>query len=229
MLLLWDIDGTLVDSAGHGARAFEEAYEAVVGSPPEGRIAMAGRTDHQIAVAMLERAGLDEHPEHLPRMLEELASALAAKSELIREQGRPQPGAREALAELSLREGVVQSLLTGNLETNAAVKLAAFDLDVHLDLEVGGYGSDPHDARSDLVAVARERAARKYGAPLATADVVLVGDTPLDVRAAHEAGARCVAVATGPYDRAELERAGADAVLRDLVDTDALLAALSQP
>jgi phosphoglycolate phosphatase len=229
VLLLWDIDGTLVDSAGHGARAFEEAYEAVVGRRPEGQIAMAGRTDHQIAVAMLERAGLDDDPGQLPRMLEELASALAAKSDVIREQGRPQPGAREALAELSAREGVVQSLLTGNLETNAAVKLAAFDLDVHLDLEVGGYGSDPHGARSDLVAVARERAVRKYGIRLAAADVVLVGDTPLDVLAAHEAGARCVAVATGPYDRPELQRSGAEAVLPDLADTRALLEALGLP
>jgi phosphoglycolate phosphatase-like HAD superfamily hydrolase len=226
LLVLWDIDGTLVDSAGHGARAFEEAYEAVVGGPPEGRIAMAGLTDHQIAVTMLEKAGLEESHARLPRMLEELATALASKRELIRSEGRAHPGARVALAALAGRPGVVQSLLTGNLEANAAVKLSAFGLDAYVDLEVGGYGSDPHERRSDLVEVARERAAGKYGAELGPGDVVLIGDTPRDVQAAHEAGARCVAVATGPCDTTELSDAGADAVLPDLRDTPALLAVL---
>ena len=92
------------------------------------------------------------------------------------------------------RDDVIQSLLTGNIQTNAAVKVSAFGLDRWLDIEVGAYGSDPHEHRSDLVAVARERAAAKYGEPTGA---VLVGDTPLDVRAAHEAGARAVAVATG--------------------------------
>jgi phosphoglycolate phosphatase-like HAD superfamily hydrolase len=225
-LVLWDIDGTLVDSAGHGARAFEEAYEAVVGKPPEEQIAMAGRTDHQIALAMLERSGLEESPSRLPRMLEELATALASKRELIRAEGRPHPGATEALAALAARPDVVQSVLTGNLESNAAVKLSAFGLDVYVDLGVGGYGSDPHERRSDLVEVACERAARKYGVELAPGDVVLVGDTPLDVQAAHEARARCVAVATGQYETADLRAAGAEAVLPDLRDTSALLAAL---
>ena len=89
---------------------------------------------------------------------------------------------------------MIQSLLTGNIEANAALKVSAFGLERWLDFEVGAYGSDPHEERSDLVAVARERAAAKYGEPTGA---VLVGDTPLDVRAAREAGARAVAVATG--------------------------------
>ena len=79
--------------------------------------------------------------------------------------------------------------------------MSAFGLDRWLDIEVGAYGSDPHEERYDLVAIARERAARKYGEPTGA---VLVGDTPLDVRAAHEAGARAVAVATGFSDPDEL-------------------------
>lgn len=218
LLVLWDIDGTLVDAAGHGRMAFDEAFEAVLGRPPSGRVEMAGRTDHQIAMAMLEGSA-----EHLPRMLEELAAALDARRELIRREGRPFPGAPEALRALAARDGVVQSLLTGNLEVNAALKLAAFGLERHLDLEVGGYGSDPHEARADLMAVARERAAAKYGEPT---DVALVGDTPLDVEAAHAAGARAVAVASGPYRVEELRAAGADAVLPDLRDTVAVVAAV---
>jgi len=220
LLVLWDIDGTLLDSAGHGRHAFEEAYRAVVGQPFAGEVAMAGHTDHQIAMAMLG----EEH-ERLPRMLEELAASLAARKDRIRGEGHSHPGAREALRTLAERGDVVQSVLTGNLEANAALKLAAFGLDEFLDFESGGYGSDPHSERSDLVAVARERAREKHGEPAAT---VLVGDTPLDVRAARAAGARAIAVATGPYGVDELRAAGADEVLADLRDTEAVLAAVNR-
>jgi phosphoglycolate phosphatase len=225
LLVLWDIDGTLVDAAGHGRDAFDDAFEAVFGRPPGLEIEMAGRTDHQIALAMLERGGVDDRDAQLPHMLDVLVAALAAQRDRMAAEGHAHAGAHDALAALAAREGVVQSLLTGNLELNAAVKLGAFGLDGLVDLEVGGYGSDPHVERSDLVAIARERAARKYGDATAT---VLVGDTPLDVRAAHRAGARAVAVATGPYDVGELAAAGADAVFEDLRDTGAVLAAVSE-
>jgi phosphoglycolate phosphatase-like HAD superfamily hydrolase len=236
LLVLWDIDGTLVDSAGHGRRAFEDAYRAVVGGEPI-QVAMAGRTDRQIALAML-----DESDGHLPRLLEELVTALERREQAIRREGRALPGVEAALERLAAREGVLQSLLTGNLAANAAVKLGAFGLERFLDLEVGGYGSDPHEARSDLVAVARERACMKYAVtgerpgaaggrggrePPDAIATVLVGDTPLDVRAAHEAGARAVAVASGPYGADELAAAGADAVLADLRDTERVLAAVT--
>ena len=128
LLVLWDIDGTLVDSAGHGRHAFEDAYRAVVGRPFPGEVEMAGHTDHQIAMAMLG----GEH-ERLPHMLEALAAGLAARKDRIREEGSPFPGAREALRALAERDDVVQSVLTGNLEANAALKLAAFGLDAFLD------------------------------------------------------------------------------------------------
>jgi phosphoglycolate phosphatase-like HAD superfamily hydrolase len=212
-----------VDTTGQGRLAFEEAFEAVVGRPPDGTVPFAGFTDHQIAVAMLEKAG-HAGDDQVPRMLDELATALAARMDEIRDQGRALPGARQALEALVAREDVISSLLTGNVEANAALKLAAFGLDSLVDLEVGGYGSDPHEARSDLVAVARERAAGKYSAEVT--DTVLVGDTPLDVRAAREGGARSVAVASGPYGLEALREAGADAVLADLGDTPRVLAAL---
>jgi phosphoglycolate phosphatase-like HAD superfamily hydrolase len=225
-LVLWDIDFTLVDTTGQGRKAFEEAFEAVVGHPPGDPVPFAGYTDHQIAVAMLEKVGQADAA-HVPRMLEELGTALAARADDIRAAGRALPGAREALQALAGRKGVVSSVLTGNIEANAALKLAAFGLESLVDLEVGGYGSDPHGSRSDLVAVARERAAKKYGSEVT--DTVLVGDTPLDVRAAHEGGARAVAVASGPYGLDALRVAGADQVLEDLRDTDRVLAAVGVP
>jgi phosphoglycolate phosphatase len=221
-LVLWDIDGTLVDSAGHGRHAFDEAFEAVVGRPLVGEFEFAGRTDHQIALTMLE--GLDEADGHLPRLLEELERALAEREHLIREQGRAYPGVPEALAAVAERDDMTQSLLTGNLQPNALVKLAAFDLDRWMDFEIGAYGSDPHDARSDLVAVARERAEAKLGAPI---NPVLVGDTPLDVKAARDAGARSVAVMTGFATEQALRASEPDALLRDLSDTRAALAAIA--
>ena len=223
LLVLWDVDFTLVDTTGQGRVAFEEAFEAVVGEPPGEMVPFAGHTDHQIAVAMLEKVG-HAGESQVPRMLEELGAALAARADYIRESGRALPGAREALEALLPREDVVSSLLTGNIEANAALKLAAFGLDTLVDLEVGGYGSDPHGSRGDLVAVARERTERKYGQAIGPADTVLVGDTPLDIEAARHAGARSIGVAAGPYGAEALSEA--DHVLADLRDTDALLAAL---
>ncbi|MBN1527924.1 MAG: haloacid dehalogenase-like hydrolase [Thermoleophilaceae bacterium] len=220
LLVLWDIDGTLVDGAGHGRHAFDDAYRAVTGREPAGQVQMAGRTDRMIAMSMLDGDDTAVTP-----MLAELERALAEREERIRAEGRALPGAEAALQALASREGTVQSLLTGNLAANAALKLGAFGLQRWLDLEVGGYGSDPHERRSDLVAVARDRAAAKYSPAV---DTVLVGDTPLDVSAAHEAGARAVAVASGPYGVDELRAAGADSVLPGLADTAQVLAAVTR-
>ena len=219
LLVLWDIDGTLIDSAGHGRYAFDDAFEAVTGRPFDTRVEMAGRTDHQIAMEMLGR----DH-DHLPRLLEELSAALERRKEMIRAEGRAYPGTHEVLEALA-GDGVAQSLLTGNLEVNAAVKVAAVGLERWLDFELGAYGSDPHAERADLVAIARERARVKLGTEV---EPVLVGDTPLDVRAARENGARSVAVATGFSSYEELAAAKPDAVLRDLSDTEAAVAAITR-
>ena len=218
LLVLWDIDGTLVDSAGHGRLAFEEAFDTVLGDVPEW-VDFAGRTDHQIALAMLNGS-----TEHLPAVLEQLAAKLAVRRDAIAAEGHVYPGVRETLSALHRTDGVVQSLLTGNVEANAAVKVGAFGLERWLDLEAGAYGSDPHERRSDLVAVARERAAARYGEPTGA---VLVGDTPLDVLAAREAGARAVAVATGFADLDALRASAPDALLQDLSNTEAAIRAIT--
>jgi len=218
LLVLWDVDGTLVRAGGHGRHAFEEAFERVVGRTPE-PVEYAGRTDRQIALTMLE----GRH-EHLPRVLEELGVALELRKEQLRAEGNAYPGVAEVLERLHGRDDVIQSLLTGNIQANAVIKVSAFGLDRWLDFEVGAYGSDPHEERSDLVAVARTRAATKYAEPTGA---VLVGDTPLDVRAAREAGARAVAVATGFADPELLRASEPDAYLEDFSDTDAVVEAIT--
>src|SRR4029450_11873525 len=108
---------------------------------------------HEIAEADGER--------HLPAFSEALATALAAKAALIRERGRALPGAREILAALGRSDGVVQSLLTGNVQPNALLKLASFELDGYLDFDVGGLRSHHHH-RAHPVAGGRAEARGKH-------------------------------------------------------------------
>ena len=227
-LILWDIDGTLVQAGEVGRDIFTEAFQAVLGRAPDQvtakALVMAGRTDPEIALEFLAAHEV-EGERHLPAFSEALVSALAAKAAVIRERGRALAGARDILDALDRTDGVVQSLLTGNVQPNALLKLASFELDGYLDFEVGGFGSDHHH-RPSLVQVARDKAERKYGTAFDGPATVLVGDTPLDVAAGKAGGARVVAVATGPYRAEELQATEADAVRENLGDTGAALRAI---
>jgi phosphoglycolate phosphatase-like HAD superfamily hydrolase len=228
-LVLWDIDGTLVLYGGIGRSAFADAFMAV-----EGRIAhdldrlmisTAGRTDPDIAIEFLERHGIPDVETRLDAFHAALVDALASKTAELREHGRVLPGVEPALAALARLPGVAQSLLTGNLEANAVLKLAVFGLDRYVDFTIGAYGSDHRD-RGQLVGVALGKARERLGEEINPAAVVVIGDTPLDVAAARAGGARAVAVATGHFDVPALEATHPDAVLADLSDTNAVLNAI---
>ncbi len=123
---------------------------------------------------------------------------------------------------------VYQSVLTGNVRTLAEVKLSAVGLRYPLDLCIGAYGDD-HEVRTELVHLARRRAAAVHGRPVSDFSgraTIVVGDTPLDIEAALAAGARAVGVATGGYSTGALREAGAHAVLADLTNMAAVLSAL---
>jgi phosphoglycolate phosphatase len=187
---------------------------------------MNGRTDREIALELFVLNGV-EHPErHLDAFCGALAEALAAKAALIRARGRAYPGARRTLERLAAEPGVVQSVLTGNIEPNAALKLASFSLQEHLDLDVGGYGSD-HSVRAELVSAARRKAEHKHGLRFTASETVVIGDTPLDVIAARAAGARPFGVASGPFGIEELSEAGAEAVFEDLRDSELVVRAIT--
>jgi phosphoglycolate phosphatase len=224
-LVLWDVDGTLVDSAKLGRDAFFDAFERVVGRPPTRTVPFAGRTDLEIAHHMFEVEGVADGDALLDRFEEELVSAMTARLDALSTHGRAMPGTTEALERLHREPGVIQSLLTGNVERNAMLKLQPFGLARWIEFGCGGYGSD-HRVRGELVAIARSRAEAAHGVAIDARDVVLVGDTPLDVAAAREGGARAVGVATGPYDVEALADAGADVVLPDLSDTDRVTSAV---
>jgi phosphoglycolate phosphatase len=246
LLVLWDVDHTLLDAGGAGIQLIRRAFTEMFGRDFPHTPALAGRTDRAIQLEVLTRSGVPEPQAELPafqRLVVGLAPQLGG---LVRESGRALPGATEALtAVAALADGrggpdhrgsdhsgpnyrgpLVQSVLTGNMQATAAAKLAALDLDQFLDLRVGAYG-DAHEIRADLVPLARARAAAAYGGDFAGRATVLIGDTPLDIEAAQLAGARSIAVATGGFSAAELAAAGADTVLPDLADTARVLAAIT--
>lgn len=223
-LVLWDVDGTLVRLGQASRHPFQVALTHVLGRELEEqfheRVEMSGKTDPQIARELLLLAEVAEHQvgEETAAVLEHLEAELAALADRMPEDGRVLPGVAELLGGLDADPLVVQSVLTGNLAANAAVKLGAFGLDRWLDLSIGAYGSDDAD-RTQLVPVARGRAAQRHGVAFPPDSVWVVGDTPADLACARAGGAHCLLVATGRFARSDLEGLGADAVLEDLSDT----------
>ena len=226
-LVLWDVDRTLLHVEGVSRLVYEDAFLAVVGRPLERLADMAGRTDRYIITETLKLHGVEGVEGLLEPFYWELGRAVRSRRELLRAQGRALAGAREALEAVARVPGVVQSVVTGNTREIATEKLSAFGLDVHLDLEVGGYGNDA-TVRRELVRLARDRTQRMYGVDLAWERVVVVGDTEHDIRGAVDNGAMAVGVATGGSEEDGLRDAGAATVLPDLTDTsDVVRAVLS--
>jgi phosphoglycolate phosphatase-like HAD superfamily hydrolase len=223
-LVLWDVDGTLLTSGAVGPTAIHRAVEKGVGRELVGQVRMSGMTDPQIVSEYLHHMEADRDT-HLPAVLRHLEEEMAATAHLVAEQGAVFAGVEPVLAALAGRHDVIQSVLTGNIAPNAAVKLAAFGLDRWLDLEVGAYGSDDVDRRA-LVPVALERARCLRGVDLRPADTWVVGDTPRDLEAARAGKAHAVLVASGNFSVRELAGLGADAVLADLSDTESVVALL---
>lgn len=233
-LLLWDVDGTLIRAGGLGREPFQRAVASVLPDRAldpmlHEQVRMSGKTDPQIARELLTLASVteDDVEHHLPEVLRLVESHLAELEAEITAKGRVLPGVPELLERCAGAgtDAVVSSVLTGNLAGNALVKLRAFGLDRWLDLRVGAYGSDHHD-REELVPIALAKAGAHHAGPFSAAETWVIGDTPRDLACARAGGARCVLVATGTYGRDELEGLGADAVLDDLADTDAVLSLL---
>lgn len=226
--MLWDVDYTLVDAHGVGRYLYHTAFTQLYGRElPSAAAAssMAGRTDHAIALDVLELAGIPDPHRQVRAFETALAELAPGVAGMVAESAKALPGAHAALNALAGVPGVVQSVLTGNVRQVAEAKLAPLGLIRHLDLEVGAYGNE-HEVRAELVPLARSRAAAAYGAEFGGEATVLVGDTPLDVAAALATGARAVGVATGQFPADELEAAGANAVVADLTVTAEVVAAV---
>jgi phosphoglycolate phosphatase-like HAD superfamily hydrolase len=223
-LILWDVDHTLLQSGGVSRELYARAFHVVTGSPLGALADMAGRTERAIILDTLRLGGITDPEPLLPAFYEALIDSARQLQDQMRLRGRALPGAREAVAGF-VADGVVQTVVTGNLGPVAETKLAAFDLVEHLDLKVGGYGDDGSD-RAALIRLAIGRAETAYGVTFPRPRIVVVGDTPHDVRAARDVGVRAVGVATGRYPAGDLAAAGADVVLAGLTDLAALHAAV---
>jgi phosphoglycolate phosphatase len=224
ILVLWDVDHTLIENGGVSKEVYAVAFEILTGRPVAELVETDGRTDPSIMGDLLAHHGSSLSYDEGVR--DALVDALKSKVDQLRERGHALPGAAAALEALRGVSHVVQSVLTGNIQPNAVVKLATFGLDRFVDFEVGGYGSDD-SVRWRLVRIAQLRAEAKYpDRQFARSNTVVIGDTPRDVQTGLKGGARVIAVASGPSGTAELRAAGADVVLEDLVDTAALLRAV---
>jgi phosphoglycolate phosphatase-like HAD superfamily hydrolase len=224
VLVLWDIDGTLLNADGVGRELYDMVFLQLFGRSPSAYAPMAGRTDRAIILETLVMAGIDEPRRYVDPFIAGLGAQAPLMRSAMASRGRVLPGAAAALA--LVRGHAHQSVLTGNIRPLAEAKLSALGLRDGLDLCIGAYGDD-HEDRTELVQVARRRAAAVHGgsspSSFAGRSTVVVGDTPLDISAALSAGARAVAVATGSYAAADLLAAGADAVLPSLADTSFVL------
>jgi phosphoglycolate phosphatase-like HAD superfamily hydrolase len=236
LLVLWDVDHTLLNAGGLSSHLYGVVFAELFGRELPQAAPMAGRTDRAIIVETLAMAGVRDPREHVDAFIAGLTRQAPAYGELVRRRGHALPGAVAALTALAApvptpANGIArarQSVLTGNIRPLAEVKLGTLGLRGLLELDIGAFG-DSHEVRSELVHVARSRAAAAAGADFGGEATVLVGDTPLDVAAALATGARAVGVATGDYSEVDLGAAGAHAVLPDLTDTPRVLAAIRGP
>jgi phosphoglycolate phosphatase len=221
-LVLFDIDGTLIDSGGAGVRSLDLAFKKVFSIPDAFQgISMAGKTDTQIIKEGLIKNGLSMDG-NFDAIIEAYLSHLRQE---IRNDGKhTKPGIYEILEQLNPMENIGLGLLTGNLEQGARIKLEPFDLNRYFPS--GAFGSDDED-RNKLLPFAVKRFEEMFDKRIDIEKSIVIGDTPRDVECAHIYGAVCIGVATGPYSIAELTEAKADYVVNDLSDHMDLLHSLN--
>src|SRR5918997_6410753 len=212
-ILLFDIDGTLVSTGGAGAVAWRRAFEDLHGVPADiGKYTDAGMTDPDVGAQTFEAVmGRKPSPHELAqivqRRLEHLPEAVAES-----EGYKVLPGVPERLRQLS-RDGHLLGLITGNGDGAAHVKLARGDLNRWFTF--GAYATAGVE-RAGIVRRAVERGEAMLGRDVPNSDIFVIGDTPLDIQAAHAVDCTAIGVATGHFDADALREAGADHVLETL-------------
>lgn len=218
-VVLFDIDGTLVDMRGAGRKSFVRALRSTFGWDDDiSYINFAGNTDSNVLDQVAEHHGVKLTEEDERRFFNQLPVELeqtAREVELV-----IYPGVRELLAALSADPRVLLGLVTGNVAASARVKLRRFDLHNHFVL--GAFGDD-HADRAQIARLALRRIENKMKSNEHMRACYLIGDTPFDILAARSINAVPVAVATGKFSADDLRKAGADHVLTDLSDTAAVL------
>jgi phosphoglycolate phosphatase-like HAD superfamily hydrolase len=211
--VLFDIDGTLIESGGAGAESWRIAFEELYGKPADiATLTDAGMTDPEVGLLTFRKViGREPTTRELARLLARRNTVLPRT--VAESTGyRVLPGVKELLPRLC-EDGYLLGLTTGGVETAAHIKLERAHLNRYFHF--GGYGSDSPD-RGELTRRAIERAAVIVGRPLSHGETLVVGDTPYDIHAAHSADSVGVGVATGHYSKQQLSEAGADYVVGSL-------------
>ena len=221
-LILFDIDGTLIDSGQAGSRSLNLSFSQLfsIVNAFHG-IIMAGKTDTEII-----KEGMLKHDITVDGNLNLIIHTYLKhlQMEINNERRHIKPGIYELLEKLSLMKDIYLGLLTGNIEPGARIKLDPFDLNRYF--ATGAFGSDNED-RNKLLPIALRRFEDRLERKIGIDECIIIGDTPRDVFCAKIYGAKCMGVATGAYSIEELKDAGADYAVKDLSNYKSLFRLLN--
>jgi phosphoglycolate phosphatase len=217
-LVLFDIDGTLIQTGGAGMRAFDRAFAMAFGVPNAAeQIDFAGRTDRGILSDFFAVHGIEPSEENHKHFFRIYVHWLSHFLELHR--GETLPGVLRLLRDLlGLNPRPTIGLLTGNIRLGAQIKLRHHQL--WNFFETGAFGCEHHD-RNEIARIARERGRQVLGGELAGDQILVIGDTTRDIDCANAIGARCLAVATGGGRLAALQAHGPTWAVGDLSQVNA--------
>ena len=219
-VLLFDIDGTLISTGGAGRRALELAFGAT--HQREDAIAtfkLGGMTDRAIVRQGLEIIGQPPTDLAIAMVIAKYLEFLAVEvPKVAADKYVIHPGMTEAIAE-GKKLGAAIGLGTGNMKDGAKIKLQRVGL--YESFTFGGFGDD-HEMRPELIRRGAQRGVKHLRVPWTEARVVVIGDTPHDIAAAHAIEAQCMAVCTGGFTRQQLTEAGADWVFETLAAPGAI-------
>jgi len=222
-LVLFDIDGTLLNSGGLGRASMQRALGMVFGSPGNPAYRYDGKTDKQIVRDVMRLEGhSDEHIDsRMEKLIDLYLDGLRTGAKSGKFNVRPLEGVVELLNALEAREDVVLGLLTGNVEPGARTKLTAAGINPDR-FRINAFGSD-HEHRPELPAIAQRRASETLGLDIAGDRLVVIGDTPADIECGRALGARAIGVASGHYTVEQLQAHNPYAVFPSLKKTEQVL------
>ena len=220
-LLLFDIDGTLVDTGGAGMAALVDATREVFGDDGP-KLDLAGATDSGLLKNIFKSFGREEDEEITSRFFDLYLARLEVNLRDACFGGRALEGVLPILQELD-SAGTAKGLLTGNIAAGAEVKMRHYGMDGFFAF--GAYGDDHFD-RNKLGPIALERAQRECGKTFSPDQTIVVGDTPKDIWCAQAFGAKSICVATGSFTVEQLQAEGADVVFEDFSAVESVLAEL---